>query len=53
VALYHNMGRILNMEDQEGKYRSLLTSLKYSRLLKIVKPSDTLGILINADPDRF
>ena len=26
---------------------------KYSRLLEIVKPSDTLGILINADPDSM
>ena len=26
VELYHNMGRILNMEDQEGQYRSLLTT---------------------------
>ena len=26
VELYHNMGRILNMEDKEGQYRSLLTS---------------------------
>jgi phosphate:Na+ symporter len=26
VELYHNMGRILNTQDQEGQYRSLLTS---------------------------
>ncbi|MGD8991872.1 MAG: DHH family phosphoesterase [Desulfobacterales bacterium] len=26
---------------------------KYNRLLEIVKPSDTLGILINADPDSM
>ena len=26
VELYHNMSRILNMEDKEGQYRSLLTS---------------------------
>ncbi len=26
VELYHNMGRILNTEDKEGQYRSLLTS---------------------------
>jgi phosphate:Na+ symporter len=26
VELYHNMGRILNMEDKEGQYRSLLAS---------------------------
>ena len=26
VELYHNMGRILNTEDQEGQYRSLLTT---------------------------
>ena len=26
VELYHNMGRILNMKDQEGQYRSLLTT---------------------------
>jgi len=27
VELYHNMGRILNTEDQEGQYRSLLTTV--------------------------
>ena len=26
LELYHNMSRILNMEDQEGQYRSLLAS---------------------------
>ena len=26
VELYHNMGRILSTQDQEGQYRSLLTS---------------------------
>jgi phosphate:Na+ symporter len=26
VELYHNMSRILNMEDKEDQYRSLLTS---------------------------
>lgn len=26
MELYHNMSRILNMEDKEGQYRSLLTS---------------------------
>jgi phosphate:Na+ symporter len=26
VELYHNMGRILNTQDQEGQYRSLLTT---------------------------
>ena len=26
VELYHNMGRILTMEDKEGQYRSLLTT---------------------------
>ena len=26
---------------------------KYNRLLKVVNPSDTLGILINADPDSM
>ena len=26
VELYHNMSRILNMEDKEGQYRSLLTT---------------------------
>jgi len=26
---------------------------KYNRLLEVVKASDTLGILINADPDSM
>ena len=33
--------------------KSISFAKKYSRLLKIVKPSDTLGILINADPDSM
>jgi phosphate:Na+ symporter len=31
VELYHNMGRILKMEDQEGQYRSLVTSFVQDR----------------------
>ncbi len=33
--------------------KSISFAKKFSRLLEIVKPSDTLGILINADPDRL
>ena len=33
--------------------KSISFKKKYSRLLEIVKPSDTLGILINADPDSM
>ncbi len=33
--------------------KSISFAKKYSRLLEIVKPSDTLGILINGDPDSM
>jgi nanoRNase/pAp phosphatase (c-di-AMP/oligoRNAs hydrolase) len=33
--------------------KSISFAKKYSRLLEIVKPSDTLGVLINADPDSM
>ena len=33
--------------------KSISFAKKYSRLLEIVKASDTLGILINADPDSM
>ena len=33
--------------------KSISFAKKYSRLLEIVKPSDTLVILINADPDSM
>jgi nanoRNase/pAp phosphatase (c-di-AMP/oligoRNAs hydrolase) len=33
--------------------KSISFAKKYSLLLDIVKPSDTLGILINADPDSM
>ncbi len=33
--------------------KSISFARKYARLLEIVKPSDTLGILISADPDSM
>ena len=43
-----NIGVVIMMETPFPK--SISFAKKYSRLLEIVKPSDTLGILINADP---
>jgi hypothetical protein len=33
--------------------KSIYFEIKYSRLLKIVRASDTLGFLINAEPDNM
>ena len=33
--------------------KSMSFANKYNRLLEVVNPSDTLGILINADPDSM
>ena len=46
-----NIEVVIMMETPFPK--SMSFDRKYSRFLEIVKPSDTLGILINADPDSM